>query len=118
MRDRQPIRTARRKARQQERERQGVAVPPCVLCVHEHHTAGRHHDPQLKAPLCEMHHREVHEQMLRAGVSLRFERSRHKRVAMGLRGIAVYQHAQADALERMADLLDQLGGSQHERRPS
>jgi hypothetical protein len=115
MRDRQPIRTALRKARQQERERQGLAVPACVLCIEGHHTAGRHHDLQLKAPLCEMHHREIHEQMRRAGVSLRFEPSQRKRVAMGLRGIAVYQHAQADALERMADLLDQSGGSQHER---
>lgn len=112
MKDRQPIRTARRKARQQERERQGFAVPPCVLCIDEHHTAGRHHDQQLKVPLCEMHHRAMHEQMLRSGVSLAFEPNPRKRVAMALRGIAVYQHAQADALGRMADLLDQSGDSE------
>jgi hypothetical protein len=112
MKDRQPIRTARRKARQQERERQGLAVPPCVLCIDEHHTAGRNHDPQLKAPLCEMHHRIMHEQMRRSGVSLKSEPNPRKRVAMALRSIAVYQHAQADALGRMADLLEQSEDSE------
>jgi hypothetical protein len=59
-----------------------------------------------------MHHRKVHEEMLRAGVSLEFEPNPRKRVAMALRGLAVYHHAEADAFERMADLLEQSGGSE------
>ena len=109
MSDQQPIRTARRKARQRERERLGLAVAPCVLCIQEHHTAGKNHDSQLTAPLCEMHHREIHEQMLRAGVSLRYQSDPRMRVAMALRAMAVYGRAEADAMERMADLLDQSG---------
>ncbi len=107
MRDRHPIRTARRKVRQRERECQGLATTPCVLCVHRHHTAGKNHDPLLKVPLCEMHHREIHEQMLRAGISLRYESDPRVRVAMALRAMAVYSRAEADAMDRMADLLDQ-----------
>jgi len=118
MRDQQPIRTARRKARREERERQGLATTPCMLCIHRHHTAGQHHDSLLTAPLCEMHHREIHEQMLRAGVSLRYEPDRCKRVAMALRAMAVYGRAQADAMDRLADLLDESGDNQDERRAS
>jgi len=104
--DQRPIRTARRRARQQERERLGIAVPPCVLCIQEHHTAYKRHDPQLKAPLCEMHHREIHEQLLRAGISPLYEPDEVKRVALALRAAAVYDRARADAMDRWAGLLE------------
>ena len=110
MRDQNPIRTARRKARQQERESLGLAVPPCILCIQDHHTAGRNHDPQLTAPLCEKHHHEQHELMHRAGVSLRYEADPVTRVEMALRAMAVYRRAEADAIERMADLLRHTRG--------
>jgi hypothetical protein len=110
MRDRQPIRTARRRVNRDERERQGLATPPCVLCIQQHHTAGQNHDSLLKAPLCEMHHRDIHEEMNKAGVTLRKKRDRRTRVAMALRGMAVYTRKEADALERMADLLDPSRG--------
>jgi hypothetical protein len=110
MRDQHPIRTARRKVRRDERERLGLRVTACVLCIEEHHTAGKNHDPELKAPLCEMHHRQMHERMLRAGVSLRFERNPVKRTATAMRAMAVYCRAQADAMDRWADLLETLGG--------
>ena len=106
MRDQRPIRTARRKARQQERERLGIAVSPCVLCIQEHHTAGRYHDPQLKDRICEMHHREIHEQLWRLGISLRYEPDEVKRVALALRAAAVYDRARADAMDRWASLLE------------
>ena len=106
MKDQRPIRTARRKTRQVERGSRGIAVPPCDLCIQEHHTAGRHHDPQLKAPLCERHHREIHEQILRAGISLRYESDVIQRVAMAIRAAAVYDRARADAMERWASLLE------------
>jgi hypothetical protein len=114
MRDRRPIRTARRKIRQDERERLGLAATPCVLCIQKHHVVGQKHDSQLTVPLCEMHHRAIHERLLRAGVSLRYERDLVKRVAMELRAMAVYRRAvadcgraEADAMDRMADSLDE-----------
>jgi hypothetical protein len=57
-----------------------------------------------------MHHREIHEQMRQAGISLTFEPDPVKRVAMALRSAAIYERAKADALERWADLLDQRKG--------
>jgi hypothetical protein len=110
MRDRNPIRTARRKVNQAERERLGLAVTPCVLCIVQHHTAGQNHDSLLKAPLCEMHHREIHEQIIREGISLRCESDPVMRAAMALRGMAVYGRAQAEAMERLADLLMESRG--------
>jgi hypothetical protein len=104
--DQNPIRTARRKARRQERERQGTAVPPCILCIQAHHTVGRQHDQNLTDPICEKHHREIHEQMRRAGIPLTFEPDPVKRVATALRSAAVYDRARADAMERWAELLD------------
>jgi hypothetical protein len=100
----------RRKTRQRERETQGIAVPPCILCIQEHHTAGKHHDPHLTAPICEMHHREIHEQLLRAEISLKYEPAKVKRVALALRASAVYDRARADAMERWASLLDHSDG--------
>ena len=109
MRDQQPIRTARRKVRRDERERLGLAATPCVLCIQDHHTAGKNHDSLLTAPLCEKHHREIHEQVLRAGIALEYEPDPTKRVAKALRAMAVYGRAQADAMERLAELLDHSG---------
>src|SRR6266566_4557022 len=106
MRDRDPRRTACRKARQRERERQGIAVPPCVLCIEEHHTSGRHHDAKLTAPLCGMHHRAIHEEMLQKGIPLSFERNTLKRAANALRAAALYDRRRADAMEGWADLID------------
>lgn len=107
MRNRQPIRTARRKVNRDERERRGLAKAPCVMCIQEHHTAGEKHDPELTAPLCEKHHREIHEQMLCAGVSLQHQPDPTRRVAMALRAMAIYGRNEADAMERMADVLEQ-----------
>jgi hypothetical protein len=106
MRDQRPIRTARRKARQKEREQNGFAVPPCILCIEEHHTAGRNHDPKLTDPLCEKHHRALHEQLRRAGVPLSLEPDPRKRVAKALRSAAIYDRARADAMDRWAASLD------------
>jgi hypothetical protein len=110
MRDRNPIRSARRKVNQAERERLGLADTPCVLCIEMHHTAGRNHDTLLQAPLCEMHHREIGEQMLRAGVSLRAESDPVTRVEMAMRAMAVYRRDEADAMDRLADLLAESRG--------
>jgi hypothetical protein len=107
VRDQNPIKTARRKARQKEREELGVAIPPCILCVHDHHTAGQNHDPLLTDQVCERHHRELHEQLLQGGVSLRFERDPIKRAVLSLQAIATYDIARAGALQRLAALLSE-----------
>jgi hypothetical protein len=57
--------------------------------------------------VCQKHHREITEQLLRAGVSMSYEADPKKRVAVALRAIAVYDRKRADAIERLADLLDQ-----------
>jgi hypothetical protein len=81
-------------------------VPPCPLCIQSHHTAGRNHDAELTAEICEMHHRAIHEQILKAGISLEYEPDPVKRVALALRTAAVYDRTRADAMERWASLLD------------
>jgi hypothetical protein len=78
--------------------------------MQKHHTAGQNHDRQLTTPICELHQREIHEQILRAGVSLRYEPDPVSRVAKALRAMAIYGRAQADAMNRLADLLDQSRG--------
>jgi hypothetical protein len=84
----------------------GTGGTPCDFCIQDHHTAYRKHDPHLTARLCEKHHREIHELLLRADVSPLFERNGVKRVALALRAAAVYDRARADAMERWADLLE------------
>ena len=106
MTDERPIRTARRQLRQKERQQNRTAVAACVLCIEKHHTAGRRHDPELTDNLCEKHHRAVHEELRRAGVSLGFEPDKKKRVAMALRAVAVYDRTRADAMDRWAASLD------------
>jgi hypothetical protein len=103
MRDRNPIRSARRKVNQAE-------TLPCALCIEMHHTAGRNHDSLLQAPLCEVHHREIHEQMLREGISLRTENDPVTKVEMAMRAMAVYRRDEADAMDRLADLLAESRG--------
>jgi len=115
LKDQNPIRTARRKARQDERENQGIAVQPCPLCIEEHHTAGRNHDAILTAPLCQKHHRQIHEELRKTNVPLRFESDRTKRVATALKAAAVYGRALADAMERWAgSLLTERGQGENE----
>ena len=106
MRDQQPIRTARRRLRQKEHQKNGTAVVACVLCIEKHHTAGRRHDPELTDSLCEKHHRAVHEELRRTGICLGFEPDKKKRVAMALRAVAVYDRARAEAMDRWAASLD------------
>jgi hypothetical protein len=110
MKDQDPRRTARRTKRQQQREDRGIAVPACALCIEDHHTAGRRHDAQLTAPLCEVHHRAIHERMRRAGISLTREPNKLKRVAKALRSAASYNRELGDAMDRWADTLDHMKG--------
>jgi hypothetical protein len=84
------------------------------LCIEQHHTAGRQHDGELTAPLCQKHHREIHEQWRKLGLNPTFERDQIRRVAMALRAAALYDRARADAMERWAKLLDESKGDVNE----
>jgi hypothetical protein len=112
--DQTPIRTARRKARRDERERAGIAVPPCPLCIHEHHVVGRNNDPKYVVDRCEKHHRHRHEVMRQAGVSLAPEPDPVLRIANSMRALAVHKReeamSEADAFERWASELEQAHG--------
>lgn len=101
-----PIRTAARQVRRAERQSLGLAAIRCAWCIEEHHPAGRSHDPGFTVPLCQKHHDEMHELMRQAEVSLSFEADPKRKVAMALRGMAIYHRAEADAFERFADLLE------------
>lgn len=101
--------------RQQERQEQGLAASRCILCIEDHHTAGKNHDSLLTAPLCEMHHDQIHELLRRGEVSLLYENDPAKRAVMALRAMAVYGRAQADTMDRIADSLEESGGTKDER---
>jgi len=74
---------------------------------------GRNHDAEFTVDRCEKHHQERHEQLRRAGVSLRREPRAEMNVATMLRALAVHKRAEAnseaDALERWADTLEKSG---------
>jgi hypothetical protein len=72
----------------------------------------------LLAPLCQKHHRKMHELLLRAETSPRYQRDRVKRVAMALRSAAVYDRARADAMDRWAQVLELVAEKKQGRRTS
>jgi hypothetical protein len=64
--------------------------------------------------MCEMHHRRIHEQLMRAGISPLHEPDVIKRVALALRSAAVYDRDRADAMDRWANLLESQSEASHE----
>jgi hypothetical protein len=101
--DENPIRTARRLTR---REQQSL----CLQCgrqieIEDHHVAGRGHDPELTAPLCQACHAQVTENLRRADVDMRFTPDSVERVRRALKATAVFLRMLAEALWRWAELL-------------
>jgi hypothetical protein len=101
--DENPIRTARRLTR---REQQSL----CLQCgrqieIEDHHVAGREHDPELTAPLCQACHAQVTENLRRADVDMRFTPDSVERVRRALKATAVFLRMLAEALWRWAELL-------------
>jgi hypothetical protein len=101
--DENPIKTARRLFRRKDQLR-------CVQCGRKtdlewHHVAGRNHDPELVAPLCQACHAQVTEKLRRAEVDMRYEPNSAKRVRIVLKATAVFLHMLADALWRWAEWL-------------
>jgi len=68
-----------------------------------HHPFGRNHDSELKIPLCRNCHGECTEGLLRAGISMRFERTRRERIASCLEAQAAFFENFARSQRRLAD---------------
>lgn len=103
MMDQAPIDTARRLQRRTEQNR-------CLQCgrkttIEKHHVAGRNHDPELVAPLCQACHAQITESLRRAQVDMRYEANSIARIEKALRATAVFLRMLAEALWRWAESL-------------
>jgi hypothetical protein len=133
MRDRLPIRTARRKVLRVDRlgsnafclfcgyaclesltkvtrrwlEARGVPGDLLDRLLEDHHTHGEAHDPNLIVTLCLNCHREITEGLMREGVSMYPEKNVHKLVALKLRASAVLLEALASSYRDSASLLEE-----------
>jgi hypothetical protein len=128
MNDQDPIKTAVRRRRKQERF--GDVKPFCILCgngtietlararldwleeripperlIELHHVVGENHDPNLVVPLCMNCHRVVTEGLARAGVSMLPEPEPGERVALMLDALAVFCQFLVDSLRKWAEFL-------------
>jgi hypothetical protein len=104
----EPAKAALRKARRAQRPPREV----CPFCIADHHVLGRKHDPQFVVCACEYHHALIHDQMLDAGIDLKFQPNPVRRQVEILKMEAFYYRQQsnhyrdwADAKERQADAL-------------
>ncbi|HEX6502422.1 MAG TPA: hypothetical protein VF011_04190 [Terriglobales bacterium] len=74
----------------------GILNPPSLLGepelgpIEEEHVSGRKHDPHLVAPVGLASHRQVTRNREAAGVSMKFEPNRTKRVALILKSCSVF----------------------------
>ena len=133
MRDKQPIRTARRTNRRKDRfgsnnfclrcgyacleslttvtrrwlETNGVPAKLLDRLLEDHHIHGEAHDPNLVVTLCLNCHREITEHLMREGVSMRPAKNRHELIALKLKGSAVLLESLASSWRDMASLLDE-----------
>ena len=132
MRDRQPIRTARRKVVREGRlgcnafclfcgyaclesltqvsrewiESKGIPADLLDRLLEEHHMLGQAHDPDATVTLCLNCHREITEGLAREGVSMRPEKNLHKLIALVLRSSAVLFDFLASSYRKWATLLE------------
>jgi hypothetical protein len=132
MRDCDPLRTARRRARKKNRlgddafclfcgyacldsltkvsrkwlEARGISKDRINRLLEEHHIVGEAHDPELTVTLCLNCHREITEGLVCEGVSMRPERSRHKLIALMLRASAVFFEHLASSYRKWATVLE------------
>jgi hypothetical protein len=132
MRDRQPIRTARRKALRKDRfgsndfcllcgyaclesltrvarqwlEAKGVPKDFLDRLLEDHHGLGQAHDPKVIVTLCLNCHREITEGLAREGVSMRPETNLRKLIALVFRASAVLFEALAKSYRKWANLLE------------
>jgi hypothetical protein len=128
MRDRDPIRTARRNITRQDRigsdsfclfcgygclesltrvstkwlEEHGIPRSLINRLLEEHHVLGYAHDPDLTVTLCLNCHREITERLAREGVSMRPEKNLRKLIALVFRSSAVLFDCLASSYRKWA----------------
>lgn len=138
MRDRLPIRSARRKVQRKDRigsnpfclfcgyacleslttvtrrwlETKGVPAELLDRLLEQHHVHGEAHDPNLTVTLCLNCHREITEGLMREGVSMHPEKNVHKFIALKLRAWAVLFESLAASYRGSATLLEEKEGEQ------
>jgi hypothetical protein len=105
-----PIQTARRLARRTEQDR-------CAICgrkiqIEKHHVAGRNHDPDLTAPLCQACHAQATENLRQGDVDMRYTPDSRERVRRALKATSVFMRMLAEALWRWAECLRESGSKQ------
>jgi hypothetical protein len=132
MKDQQPIRTARRKLRMEERlgsnafclfcgyaclesltlvtrrwlEERGISKDWMDRLLEEHHVVGEAHDPDLTITLCLNCHRQITEGLACEGVDMHAEKNLHKLIALILRASAVLFEHLALSYRKWANLLE------------
>ena len=104
--DETPIKTSRRLSRRTDQHR-------CLQCgrkirTEKHHVAGRNHDPEFTAALCQACHAQATELLRKADVDMRYTPNPVERVRRALKATAVFLWMLAEALWRWAESLKQI----------
>ena len=133
MRDQDPRRTARRNARRKDRfgdnnfclfcgyaclqslttvtrhwlEAKGIPADLLDRLLEEHHIHGKAHDPSLLVTLCLNCHREITENLMREGVSMRPQKNANEVIALKLKGSAVLLESLASSFRDSASSLEE-----------
>jgi hypothetical protein len=94
--------TVLRAARQRVRPPREV----CPLCLQADHVAGANHVPHLTVAFCELHHAQLTEERLAAGVEMKKQPNTIMSVEMALRSLAVTGHAIAWAVDKLSEALE------------
>jgi hypothetical protein len=124
--DHDPVRTALREARRQQRL--GDCVDVCIICgepalrtvsnrfgeahgisrslVEQHHVVGKQRDTKLVVPLCLTHHWKMTVRLREENVSMRREQDQRKFVAQCLRALIAFLRLLVPAMENWVDRLD------------
>jgi len=79
------------------------ASPHCVICgtratVERHHLGGRSHLVWLTAPLCLVHHNQLHRLLKTAGVDLEYTADPVERLIRATKAISIFMCFVQDAL--------------------
>lgn len=107
MMDETPIKTARRLWRRTDQHR-------CLRCgrkirTEKHHVAGRNHDSEFTAGLCQACHAQATEDLRKADVDMRYTTNSVERVRRSLKATAVFLWMLAEAMWRWAESLNRPG---------
>ena len=83
--------------------------PACVICgnrsdTERHHVGGRRHLVWLTAPLCLIHHNQLHRLLRTAGVDLEYTRDPVERLIRATKAISIFMCMVQDALHELRSL--------------